>query len=122
MRASLFFHLLRAVMLCWITVSMSGCANHARLAAWEAAGWRLGWVYRIVERRDLKDIDTLKCVPGVSPGRTANDRFAVVRYSTGSRSRPTVAVPIPEFLELEAGDTVHVNVRDCEKPIVRVSG
>jgi hypothetical protein len=105
-------------------VPLSGCADHSGLSGWEAAGWRLGWVNQIVERKDLKEGADLACIHDSSPDGMTSGRFAVVWYSQtmGSRRRSALTVPIPDFLDLKVGDAVQINVLDCKKPISRYIG
>jgi hypothetical protein len=117
-------YLIGIFMLSVVAVPLSGCVNHSRLNEWEAAGWRLGWVNQIVERKDLKNDQDLACVPDISPDRMTSRRFAVVWYShsVGARGHLALTVPIPDFLELKVGDAVQINVIDCKKPISRHIG
>ena len=111
-------HLMGILILKVAVASLSGCASQSRLAAAEAAGWRVGWVHQIVEGRNLKNPQELACMPALSADRFASSRFAVVGYIVGTRVRGSLTVLIPEALELKVGDEVQVNVRDCELSIL----
>lgn len=102
---------------------MGGCANESRLAAREQAGWRQGWVYRIVEGKDLAKNQSLDCISALDPDRIVAHRFAMVWYavSIGARRHLLRTVEIPDSLELGVWDTVQINIRDCEQPIARIA-
>lgn len=112
-------HLVGALVLGATVAQIAACANQSRLEAWEKAGWRRGWVYQIVDGKDLRDVHELPCVSTLAPARIASQRFAVVWYavSIGARTHAMRTVPVPDSLELKVRDAVDINIRDCGTPI-----
>ena len=97
---------------------MAGCASGPDGAATEDPGWRIGWVNKITEGKDLKNIQERECVTSLPPEQIARSRFAVVWYPKG-RGRQPRTVPIPDSSDLKVGDVVRINVLDCGKPLVK---
>lgn len=97
---------------------MTGCATAPGGSATEAPGWRPGWVHKIVDGKDLKNIQERECVAALPPEQIARSRFAVVWYPKG-RGRQSRTVPIPDLSDLKIGDAVRINVLDCGKPLVK---
>jgi hypothetical protein len=121
MRAPAVHHVIGILILNVAVVPLLSCASHSKLAQWESAGWRTGWVHQIIEGKDLGNTQEVACVSALSPERIASGRFAVVWYShrLGARRRQSLAFPVPDLLELKVGDMVQINIFDCEKSISR---
>lgn len=115
-------HLIAVLSVGMTAAQFSGCADLARLEAREQAGWRQGWVYQMVEGRDLRDVRTSDCASALSSDRVARQRFAIVRYavSIGARTHQLRTVPVPDSLELKVRDRVEINILDCDVVITRV--
>lgn len=98
---------------------MTGCATAPDGSATETAGWKTGWVNKITEGKDLKNIQERECVAALPSDQIARSRFAVVWYPKG-RGRQPRTVPIPDSSDLKVGDAVRINVLDCAAPISRI--
>ena len=104
-----------------LAIALPGCANLARMAAWEAAGWHRGWVHAMMDWKDLKAGAVVACDSVPPTDLTARSRYAVVRYWKGGRFPQTLVVRAPESLELHVGDAVEINVRDCRLSMSQVA-
>lgn len=98
---------------------LPGCANEARVVAQESAGWRVGWVRQIVEEKDLHSVHYPKCDSTITSEGAPDRRFAIVTYPTyiGSRVRRIFVFELSRALDVRVGDSVRVNVLNCELAI-----
>ena len=98
---------------------MTGCATAPSGSATETPGQKTGWVNKITEGKDLKNIQERECVAALPPEQIARSRFAVVWYPKG-RGRQPRTVLIPDSANLKVGDAVRINIFDCTAPISRI--
>jgi hypothetical protein len=107
-----------------VSLACSGCAHQVELSAWEAAGWRSGWVRQVVNGNRLQDVADVVCAKTMAPDQIGHQSFAVVMYlpSIGARWRRSLIVPIPVGLALRPGDEVTINIRDCGRSMALAGG
>lgn len=95
---------------------IAGCATSFTGQNKETDRWKSGLVQKIVQGKDLKDIQERECVVVLPAEEIERTLFAVVRYSRG-RGGQNRTVKIPEWSDLKVGDRVRINLADCAAPI-----
>ena len=96
--------------------SVGGCTTASVAQNSGAPIWKTGRVHRIVQGKDLTNIQDRECVAMLTSFEIERSRFAVVRYSRG-RGGQNRTVQIPEASELKVGDCVRISLSDCAQPL-----
>ena len=102
-----------------IVLALCACAQPGANKPSDIAGWRKGWVSRVADGKDLKNIAVRECVAPLPADEILRRRFAVVAYGEGRVQRHRT-VTIPDNLVVAQGDKVWINIGDCALPISKI--
>ena len=100
-------------------ISLSGCAEFLAGREQRAQGWREARVVPIEAGASIGRISEIErsaewdCRKGVAPDAAANGRYVVYQFKGVSNSRWYRIAPLPDNVQLEAGDLVDVNIENC---------
>ncbi|WP_050415483.1 hypothetical protein [Azoarcus sp. CIB] len=102
-------------------VALSGCASPTVLEGKysEADGWRKGTVVEIGPAKSLKRPAFYDCRTEAS-GTEGSDQYVMIALLSHGHSHARAA-KLPADSQLQVGDKVYVNFKDCSAPIPKRS-